>query len=146
MMLSWAKATNSGYNYQNKAVRALDEEREGNIVFLHALTPYECVSLSFSQFFSLSPSEIGLLLELLDARMSELSLTHSPNMNAGDDDKAKRVLSVVRSAGADGLPNVVFKFAGEIQAGAALNAGEARALRVRTMTLSCTYMLKDQSL
>ncbi|TYZ67022.1 hypothetical protein PybrP1_011692 [[Pythium] brassicae (nom. inval.)] len=99
IMLSWAKATNSGYNYQNKA------------------------------FFSLSGSEVGLLLELLDARMSELSLTHSPNVNAGEEDKAKRVLSIARTSGADGLPAIVFKFAGEFQAGAAINAGEARALR-----------------
>ncbi|KAF1330406.1 Whirly isoform 1, partial [Globisporangium splendens] len=99
MMLSWAKANNSGYNYQNKA------------------------------FFSLSPSEIGLLLELLDARTSEISLAHSPNMNAGEDDKTKRVLHISRTSGADGMPAVVFKFSGEIQAAAALNAGEARTLR-----------------
>lgn len=64
--------------------------------------------------------------------MSDISLTHSPNMNAGEDDKTKRVLSVSRTSGADGLPAVVFKFAGEIQAAAALNAGEARTLKVRT--------------
>lgn len=86
----------------------------------------------FPQFFSLSPSEIGLLLELLDARMAEISLTHSPNMNAAneDDKGTKRVLSVSRTTGADGLPGVIFKFAGEFQAAAALNAGEARTLRV----------------
>lgn len=85
-----------------------------------------------SQFFSLSPSEIGLLLELLDTRMAEISLTHSPNMNAAneDDKGTKRVLSVSRTTGADGLPGVIFKFAGEFQAAAALNAGEARTLRV----------------
>lgn len=70
------------------------------------------------------------MLELLDSRMSEISLAHSPNMNAGDDDKAKRVLNVARTSGADGLPAIVFKFSGEIQAAAALNSGEARALRV----------------
>lgn len=72
-------------------------------------------------------------MELLDARMNEISLTHSPNMNAAsDDDKgAKRVLSVVRTtSSADGLPGVIFKFTGEFQAAAALNAGEARTLRV----------------
>jgi hypothetical protein len=99
MMLSWAKANNSGYNYQNKA------------------------------FFSLSPSEIGLLLELLDAKTAEISLAHSPNMNAGEDDKTKRVLHISRTSGVDGMPAVVFKFSGEIQAAAALNAGEARTLR-----------------
>lgn len=101
-----------------------------------SLIQTDCNSI---QFFALSPAEIGLLLELLDARVGEISLTHSPNMNAAaeDDKGTKRVLSVSRTTGADGLPGVIFKFAGEFQAAAALSAGEARTLRVRTRRAGC---------
>lgn len=91
---------------------------------------------SNDQFFSLSPSEIGLVLELLDAKVSELSISHSANMNADDDQKKKKELHVSRVADQEGNPMVLLKVAGEAQAIASLNTGEARVLRVRLCSRS----------
>ncbi|KAG7400611.1 hypothetical protein PHYBOEH_004878 [Phytophthora boehmeriae] len=99
IMLSWAKATNSGYNYSNKT------------------------------FFSLSPSEVGLVLELLDARIPELSLRHSPNMNSPDEDKNTKSLHISRALGADGNPVVMIKVTHEDESVATLNVGEARVFK-----------------
>ncbi|KAG3114429.1 hypothetical protein PI124_g6387 [Phytophthora idaei] len=99
IMLSWAKATNSGYNYQNKT------------------------------FFSLSPSEVGLVLELLDSRIPELSLTHSPNMNASEEDKNTKSLHIARTSGSDGNPSILIKVNHEGESVATLNVGEARVFK-----------------
>ncbi|KAG6579986.1 whirly isoform 1 [Phytophthora cinnamomi] len=99
IMLSWAKATNSGYNYQNKT------------------------------FFSLSPTEVGLVLELLDSRIPELSFTHSPNMNASEEDKNSKSLHITRASGSDGNPLVLIKVNHEGESVATLNVGEARVFR-----------------
>ncbi|EEY60533.1 uncharacterized protein PITG_13252 [Phytophthora infestans T30-4] len=99
IMLSWAKATNSGYNYQNKT------------------------------FFSLSPSEVGLVLELLDSRIPELSLTHSPNMNASEEDKNTKSLHITRASGSDGNPLILIKVNHESESVATLNIGEARVFK-----------------
>jgi hypothetical protein len=87
--------------------------------------------LTLLQFFSLSPSEVGLVLELLDARMPELSFTHSPNMNAAEEDKNTKSLHVSRAAGPDGNPVVLIKVNHEGESVASLNVGEARVFRVR---------------
>ncbi|DAZ95595.1 TPA: hypothetical protein N0F65_006081 [Lagenidium giganteum] len=97
IMLSWAKATNNGFDYSKKS------------------------------FFALSPSEVGLTLEVLDSKLPEVTMTHSPNMNA--DDQTKKVLKIVNSQTSDGHPMLLFKYTGETQVAASLNAGEARALR-----------------
>lgn len=82
------------------------------------------------QFFSLSPSEIGLVLELLDSRMAKISFSHSANMNAGDDaPSTTRTLHVARSESNEGEPNVVFSISGDFKASTALNIGEARVLK-----------------
>ncbi|KAG1700870.1 hypothetical protein DVH05_011756 [Phytophthora capsici] len=99
IMLSWAKATNSGYNYQNKT------------------------------FFSLSPSEVGLVLELLDSRIPELSLSHSPNMNASEEDKNTKSLQITRTTGSDGNPLILIKVNHEGESVATLNVGEARVFK-----------------
>ncbi|OWZ00991.1 hypothetical protein PHMEG_00027706 [Phytophthora megakarya] len=99
IMLSWAKATNSGYNYQNKT------------------------------FFSLSPSEVGLVLELLDSRVPELSLTHSPNMNASEEDKNAKSLHIARALGTDGNPLILIKVNHEGESVATLNVGETRVFK-----------------
>ncbi|CAI5724216.1 unnamed protein product [Hyaloperonospora brassicae] len=99
IMLSWAKATTSGYNYQNKT------------------------------FFSLSPSEVGLVLELLDSRIPELSLTHSPNMNAPEDEKKTKSLHIARVAGVDGASVIQIKVEHETESLATLNVGEARVFQ-----------------
>uniref|UniRef100_A0AAV1VEL5 Uncharacterized protein n=1 Tax=Peronospora matthiolae TaxID=2874970 RepID=A0AAV1VEL5_9STRA len=99
IMLSWAKATTSGYNYQNKT------------------------------FFSLSPSEVGLVLELLDSRIPELSLTHSPNMNAPEDEKNTKSLHIARMTGSDGDSVIQIKVHHERESLATLNVGEARVFR-----------------
>lgn len=97
------------------------------------LAAVDCTILTdVTQFFSLSPSEVGLMLELLDARVSELSLSHSANMNT--DDPKKKVLQVTRAADPEGNPMVLLKVADDSQAVAALNTGEARVLRVRQVT------------
>jgi hypothetical protein len=96
-----------------------------------------CLSL---QFFSLSPSEIGLVLELLDAKVSELSISHSTNMNANDDPK-KKELHVSRVADQDGNPMVLLKVAGEAPAVASLNTGEARVFRVRWLRCDLSHHL-----
>ncbi|CAH0482014.1 unnamed protein product [Peronospora belbahrii] len=99
IMLSWAKATNSGYNYQNKT------------------------------FFSLSPSEVGLVLELLDSRIPELSLTHSPNMNAPEEDKNTKTLHIARTVGSDGNSLIMVKVNHDGESVSMLNVGETRVLR-----------------
>ncbi|KAF4325127.1 hypothetical protein BBO99_00000556 [Phytophthora kernoviae] len=110
IMLSWAKATNSGYNYSNKT------------------------------FFSLSPSEVGLVLEFLDARIPELSFRHSPNMNAPDEDKNTKSLYISRAPGADGNPVVMIKATHEDESVATLNVGEARVFK-ELLTYSLPHLL-----
>ncbi|CAI5747015.1 unnamed protein product [Peronospora destructor] len=99
IMLTWAKATNSGYNYQNKT------------------------------FFSLSPSEVGLVLELLESRIPELSFTHSPNINAPEEDKNTKSLQIARTTSSDGNPSILIKVTHGSESVATLNVGEARVLR-----------------
>ncbi|KUF83593.1 hypothetical protein AM587_10007204 [Phytophthora nicotianae] len=81
------------------------------------------------QFFSLSPSEVGLVLELLDSRIPELSLTHSPNMNASEGDKNTKSLHISRSSGSDGNPLILIKVNHEGESVATLNVGEARVFK-----------------
>lgn len=119
-MLSWAKATSSGYNYSKKTVSMWPFHSGGSSISADTHT---------HQFFSLSPSEVGLVLELLDAKVADLSLSHSANMNASDESNTK-VLQVTRASDPDGNPLVLLKIAGDMQAVASLNAGEQRALRV----------------
>lgn len=70
------------------------------------------------------------MLELLDSRMSKLSFSHSPNMNASNDaPSATRTLKVARSESSEGEPTVVFSIAGDFKASTALNVGEARVLK-----------------
>ncbi|KAE9158780.1 hypothetical protein PF005_g32307 [Phytophthora fragariae] len=57
-MLSWAKSTNSGYNYQNKTVSCCFN----GVCRLKRL----CLTTFCTQFFSLSQTEVVLVLELLD--------------------------------------------------------------------------------
>ncbi|KUF66370.1 hypothetical protein AM587_10010618 [Phytophthora nicotianae] len=80
-------------------------------------------------FFSLSPSEVGLVLELLDSRIPELSLTHSPNMNASEGDKNTKSLHISRSSGSDGNPLILIKVNHEGESVATLNVGEARVFK-----------------
>lgn len=82
------------------------------------------------QFFSLSPTEVGLVLELLDSRIPELSFTHSPNMNASEEDKNSKTLHITRASGSDGNPLVLIKVNHEGESVATLNVGEARVFRV----------------
>lgn len=126
-MLSWAKATNSGYNYQNKTVSLYCSCCHSvELLWLTVLTSWLLL-----QFFSLSPSEVGLVLELLDSRIPELSLTHSPNMNASEEDKNTKSLHITRASGSDGNPLVKIKVNHESESVATLNVGEARVFRVR---------------
>ncbi|CEG46779.1 whirly isoform 1 [Plasmopara halstedii] len=91
MMLSWAKSTNSGYNYQNKTV--------------------------------------GLVLEMLDSRIPELSFTHSPNMNSSEENKNSKSLYITRTSGPDGNPLILIKVKHESECVATLNVGEARVFK-----------------
>ncbi|KAE9165497.1 hypothetical protein PF004_g29478 [Phytophthora fragariae] len=87
-MLSWAKSTNSGYNYQNKTL-------DGGGAGAQAAGP-------------------------------ELSFTHSPNMNASEEDKNSKALHVTRASGSDGNPVVLIKVNHEGESVATLDVGEAR--------------------
>ncbi|RLN88310.1 hypothetical protein BBJ28_00009451 [Nothophytophthora sp. Chile5] len=81
-------------------------------------------------FFSLSPSEVGLVLELLDSRIPELSFTHSPNMNASGDDKNAKSLFISRETGPEGNPMLLLKVSHESESVATLDVGETRVFRV----------------
>ncbi|KAE9301861.1 hypothetical protein PR003_g22421 [Phytophthora rubi] len=63
-----------------------------------------CLTTFCTQFFSLGPTEVGLVLELLDSRIPELSFTHSPNMNASEEDKNSKALHITRPSGSHGKP------------------------------------------
>ncbi|KAI9912529.1 hypothetical protein PsorP6_005834 [Peronosclerospora sorghi] len=105
ILLSWAKASNTGYNYQNKT------------------------------YFSLSPSEVGLVLELLDMRIPELSLKHSPHINASEEEKNTKSLHITRVVGSDGNPLVQIKVSYEEECVTTLSVGEARVFRVRVFQM-----------
>ncbi|GMF44306.1 unnamed protein product [Phytophthora fragariaefolia] len=77
---------------------------------------------------------VGLVLELLDSRIPELSFTHSPNMNASEEDKNTKSLHITRAAGSDGNPVVLIKVHHEGESVASLNVGEARVFRVRVLS------------
>ncbi|KAE8904886.1 hypothetical protein PF005_g11965 [Phytophthora fragariae] len=72
-MLSWAKSTNSGYNYQNKTVSCCFNGVYGGGAGARAAGP-------------------------------ELSFTHSPNMNASEEDKNSKALHVTRASDSGGNP------------------------------------------
>ncbi|RLN94049.1 hypothetical protein BBJ28_00026831 [Nothophytophthora sp. Chile5] len=84
-------------------------------------------------FFSLSPSEVGLVLELLDSRIPELSFTHSPNMNAAGDDKNAKSLFISRETGPEGNPMLLLRVSHESESVATLDVGETRVFRVSSV-------------
>ncbi|KAE8992300.1 hypothetical protein PR002_g20590 [Phytophthora rubi] len=59
----------------------------------------------------------------------ELSFTHSPNMNASEEDKNSKALHITRASGSDGNPVVLIKVNHEGESVATLNVGEARLFR-----------------
>jgi hypothetical protein len=70
-----------------------------------------------------------LVLELLDGKFNEISIPHSPSMNADENDPGKKILDVIRTHGTNDHLLTIFKFTGGIQVAVSLNTGEARALR-----------------
>ncbi|GLE04926.1 hypothetical protein PINS_up013907 [Pythium insidiosum] len=110
MMLSWAAAGENGksYSYNDKV------------------------------FFSLSPTEVGLVLEVLDGKLGEVTINHSPNMNAkgASTDKSRRSYLDVKSVvGPDQHPKTEFKVNTtnssdlNVEERVSLNMGETRVLR-----------------
>ncbi|KAJ0408961.1 hypothetical protein P43SY_002840 [Pythium insidiosum] len=110
MMLSWAAASESGKSY----------------------------AYSDKVFFSLSPTEVGLVLEVLDGKLGEVTINHSPNMNAKgpSTEKSRRSYLDVKSVvGPDQHPKTEFKISTtnssdvNVEERVALNMGETRVLR-----------------
>ena len=79
------------------------------------------------------------MLELLDSRIPELSLTHSPNMSAPGDEKKTKSLHIARVAGVDNTSVIQMKVEHETESLATLNVGEARVFRVHMM--QCMVLL-----
>jgi hypothetical protein len=73
------------------------------------------------------------VLEVLDGKLGEVTLTHAPNVNATDAaEKVRRsLLDVKRVTGADGHPLTEFNVSTSDDASerVSLNAGEARVLK-----------------
>ncbi|TDH70472.1 hypothetical protein CCR75_000359 [Bremia lactucae] len=120
ILLSWADATKSGYNYQNKTVK-------GSRAFSWCKVNH--LADNCLQFFALNPSEVGYVLELLDSRIPELSLTHSPNMNSPEEDKNVKVLHMAHSSDSDGHPSFLIKIQHEGESVVTLNVGEVRVFK-----------------
>ncbi|KAF0685770.1 Aste57867_22378 [Aphanomyces stellatus] len=99
IMLSWCKATSSGYNYQEK------------------------------HFFSLTPAEIGALLNTLDTvGAKKLTLVHSPNANAPQPTDAATKSFIVEFQAEQ--QKTVFEFSSdEARAAVALSLGELRVVK-----------------
>ncbi|TMW58608.1 hypothetical protein Poli38472_010167 [Pythium oligandrum] len=119
----------------------LKTKRSGSVMlsWAHAAENSKSKSYSYNDkvFFSLSPTEVGLVLEVLDAKLAEVTLTHSPNMNSKDAaEKARRsLLDIKRVTGPDGHPNTEINVVttnsshAEVEEKVSLNAGETRVLK-----------------
>ncbi|OQS05242.1 hypothetical protein THRCLA_02591 [Thraustotheca clavata] len=107
LMLSWCKATQQGYNYQDKL------------------------------FFSLSPREIGAVLNSLDS-LQKCTLVHSPNMNDPQANEGLRKTFVVEFQPEHN--KTVFTYSSDqARTAVALDAGECRVLK-ELMQYSLPYL------
>ncbi|CCI44426.1 unnamed protein product [Albugo candida] len=100
LLLSWAKQRDGSYDYTKKL------------------------------YFALTPSEIGLVLEVLDSKIGEITITHTPNRNDQTVQTTERILRVFSPQSSNSSTSrTKFELAGDFDATTTLSTGETRVLK-----------------